>query len=237
MLPVSSSKLSIQSALGLGFGLGVGCLVLAARRLSTSARSQPPKKSQVYTRTGDGGTSSLYNGNRRGKNDPIFDALGNQDELNAVLGIAREHLCLHGNTGLVVKIEEIQSRLFDVGAAIATPPNSSEKKKKYTEFELTHTRTIEVWIDEMDEALSPLKHFVIPSGGLSSTHLNLARTVCRRTERSVVPLVEAGDVNPEVGRYLNRLSDFLFVASRVASVHEGTTEVLWKKHAPPPVEE
>lgn len=179
---------------------------------------------------GDTGLSSLYNGERRTKRDPVFEALGHQDELNAVLGIAREYCSISRNDALVAKLEEIQCRLFDVGASIATPATrSSDAKLKYTEFGSEFTLQLEDWIDEMDASLSPLQHFVIPSGGLCSVHLNLARTVCRRTERSVVPLIETGEVHPEVGRYLNRLSDMLFVASRVAAMHEGTKEILWRK--------
>lgn len=187
------------------------------------------KKSHLYTKTGDKGSSSLYNGERRVKCDPTFEALGNQDELNAVIGIAREHCSISGN-GLENMLVEIQCTLFDVGAAIATPlENSSEEKKKYVEFSPAFTSQVEEWIDELDASLPPLTNFVIPSGGLSSTNLNFARTVCRRAERSVVPLVLEGHVDGEVGKYLNRLSDFFFAASRVASHKEGKKEIIWKK--------
>ena len=85
----------------------------------------------------------------------------------------------------------------------------------------------------MDAPLPPLQHFVIPSGGLVSTHINLARAICRRAERAVVPMVQSGEIHPEVGRYLNRPSDFLFVASRVAAAREGTKEILWRKQEIP----
>eukprot|EP01041_Mallomonas_annulata_P005789 gene5789-11691_t len=161
------------------------------------------KKSPIYTKTGDTGSSMLYNGERRPKTDVVFEALGHQDELNACLGIAREYSELHG-IGLETMIAEIQSRLFDLGAAIATPvQTSSEEKKLYTEFSSEFTNQMEQWIDEMDSSLPPLKNFVIPSGGLCSTHLNLARTVCRRAERAVVPLVHAQQVDAETGKYLN----------------------------------
>ena len=170
------------------------------------------------------------------KQDPVFEALGHQDELNACIGIAREYCALNNNKDLASKLIEIQSRLFDLGAAVATPvPSSSEAKLRYTEFPPRHTAQLEQWIDEMDAGLPPLTHFVIPSGGLCSTHLHLARTVCRRAERAVVPLVARSEVHTEVGVYLNRLSDFLFVASRVASAHEGTKEIFWRKEMPPPL--
>lgn len=226
------------------FGLSViGGLVISTTRkflqkskssllFSTKISTSEPmirKKSQIYTRTGDNGSSSLYNGERRPKTDLVFEALGHQDELNACIGIAREYSELHG-IGLEDMLAEIQSRLFDLGAAVATPvQTSSEEKRQYTEFESVFTRQIESWIDELDSQLPPLKNFVIPSGGLCSTHLNLSRTVCRRAERSVVPLVLADQVDAEVGRFLNRLSDFLFVAGRTAAAQEGKAEILWTK--------
>jgi cob(I)alamin adenosyltransferase len=189
----------------------------------------PPKKSNVYTRTGDKGTSSLYNGERRSKTDQTFDALGNSDEVNAAIGIAREYCAISGN-GIDTMLVEIQCRLFDIGSAIATPiENSSQEKLAYVQFSPKFTIQLEKWIDELDSQLPPLKNFVIPSGGFSSVYLNLARTVCRRAERSVVPLVTCGQTDPEVGKYLNRLSDFLFVAGRFAAKTENKTEIIWQK--------
>lgn len=198
---------------------------------STSSKEvSARKKSNLYTRTGDKGTSSLYNGERRSKTDPIFEALGGTDELNASIGIAREH-CELVNNGLQHKLAEIQSRLFDLGANIATPASSSDEKKAYTEFPVSHTLKLEQWIDEIDSQLPPLKNFVIPSGGLCSTHLNMARAICRRAERQVVVLLEMERVSAETAKYLNRLSDFLFAASRFAAMHSGHVEILWKKHS------
>mmetsp|Transcript_1475 Transcript_1475/g.2803 ORF Transcript_1475/g.2803 Transcript_1475/m.2803 type:complete len:212 (-) Transcript_1475:377-1012(-) len=162
------------------------------------------KKSPLYTRTGDKGTSMLFNGERRSKSDPTFRALGDQDELNAAVGVAREYSSLSSN-GLEDKLVEIQCRLFDLGAAVATPINSSSTTKlSRTKFDSANTQVLESWIDELDSTLPPLKNFVIPSGGLCSVHFQLARTVCRRAERSVVALVREGHVDDEVGRYLNR---------------------------------
>lgn len=191
--------------------------------------SSTRKKSSIYTRTGDKGTSSLYNGERRSKDDLVFHALGNSDEMNAALGVAREYCAVAGN-GLESMLEEIQCRLFDVGAAIATPANSSsEKKLSYTKFEVSNIDELEEWIDRLDAELPPLTNFVIPSGGISATHLNLSRTVCRRLERSVIPLAAEGYVDAELARYLNRLSDFLFVCVRIAAKREGREEILWRK--------
>lgn len=189
------------------------------------------KKSQLYTRTGDKGTSSLYNGERRSKTDITFEVLGHQDELNAVIGIAREY-CILSNNGLEDMLAEIQSRLFDLGAAVATPSTSSQDKRQYTEFPSYHTEQLEFWIDELDSQLPPITNFVIPSGGFSCTHLNHARTVCRRAERAAVELVQSGKVDAEVGKYLNRLSDLLFVSGRIAASREKREENLWQKAKP-----
>ena len=211
--------------------------LIVNRTISTSNNNnnnnmkESRKKSQLYTRTGDKGTSSLYNGERRSKTDKTFEVLGHQDELNAVLGIAREY-CYISNNGLDNILAEIQSRLFDLGAAVATPTSSSQDKRQYTEFPSYHTEQLEIWIDELDSQLPPITNFVIPSGGLSCTHLNLARTVCRRAERSVVELVQSGKVDGEVGKYLNRLSDLLFVAGRIAASREKKVEMLWQKAKP-----
>eukprot|EP01038_Epipyxis_sp_PR26KG_P012810 gene12810-17173_t len=193
-------------------------------------KDEERKKSNLYTRTGDSGTSSLYNGERREKSELVFHALGHQDELNAVIGIAVEY-CLISNNGLDKMLIEIQSRLFDLGAAVATPTttSSTEDKKAYTLFSPKHTSRLEEWIDELDSDLPPLVNFIIPSGGLSATHLNLARTVCRRAERAVVPLMLDNVVDAEVCKYLNRLSDFLFAAMRTASKRENKPETIWKK--------
>mmetsp|Transcript_20757 Transcript_20757/g.21410 ORF Transcript_20757/g.21410 Transcript_20757/m.21410 type:complete len:208 (+) Transcript_20757:2-625(+) len=186
-------------------------------------------KSNIYTKTGDTGTSSLYNGERRFKTDIIFEVLGHQDELCASIGIAREY-CKLTNNGLNDMLIEIQSRLFDIGACVATPKNNSDEDKiQYVKFNEKHTQQLEKWIDLLDHELPPLRNFIIPSGGLSSTHLNLSRTICRRCERNIFHLIESNQVDLEVGKYLNRLSDFLFVASRIATQREGQEEVIWRK--------
>mmetsp|Transcript_798 Transcript_798/g.1190 ORF Transcript_798/g.1190 Transcript_798/m.1190 type:complete len:263 (-) Transcript_798:79-867(-) len=191
--------------------------------------TKPVKKSMIYTRTGDKGTSMLYSGERRSKNDVVFEAMGATDELNGVLGIAREY-CIMSNNGLDEPLADIQSRLFDIGAVIATPrSSSSESKISKTPFSESHTRDLEQLIDHMDSALPPLTTFILPSGGLSSTHLHLARSICRRAERRVVALVSEGEIELEVQKYLNRLSDFLFSAARYASFKERRPETVWQK--------
>lgn len=219
----------------------LGCMVVR-RRLNTSppgtGNDKPPsssdkerKKSMLYTRTGDKGESSLYNGERRSKTDPVFEALGEQDELCAAIGIAREY-CAIGRNNLSPMLIEIQSRLFDLGAAVATPRNTSSVDKiVYTAFNPKHTEQLELWIDTLDAEMPPLTTFIIPSGGLSSTHLHMARVVCRRAERAVVPLIADMQIDVEVGRYLNRLSDLLFAAARVAAQREQREEIEWRKAA------
>lgn len=187
------------------------------------------KKSPLYTRTGDRGTSMLFNGERRSKSDQTFRALGDQDELNAIIGVAREYSNA-SNNGLEDQLIEIQCRLFDLGAAVATPiDNSSSTKLTLTKFDESNTKILEKWIDELDAQLPPLKNFVIPSGGLCSVHFQLARTVCRRAERSVVTLVQDDQVDGEVGKYLNRLSDYLFAAARYSAKHDNNEEIIWRK--------
>jgi len=197
--------------------------------LSSDIKTKKKKKSSLYTRTGDKGSSSLYNGERRPKTDVVFEVLGNQDELCTILGIAR-HYCEESSNGLGDVLADIQSRLFDLGAAVATPmQTSSDEKVRFTTFPQVFTKQLEQEIDSLDSQLPPIDTFCIPSGGLSSVHLNHARTVCRRAERSVVPLVLAEQVDSEVGKYLNRLSDFLFAAARTAAHREGKIETLWRK--------
>ena len=204
--------------------------VCALRFARCQFSSGTGRKAPIYTKTGDKGTSALFNGERREKDDAVFDALGHTDELNAFVGVAKEHCKLSGN-GLVPALSIIQSRMLDVGSAVATPrrnTNSSARIER-TSFGANHVLAVEQWIDELDEQLPPLKNFILPSGGLASAHLHVARAVCRRAERSVIPLVSTGDVEPAVQIYLNRLSDFLFTAARFAAHKEGNEESIYQK--------
>jgi len=188
---------------------------------------------KIYTKTGDKGTSSLYNGERRPKDDMVFEALGATDELNAAVGVAREYCVLAGSplSDQAAWLEDVMSRLLDVGSAVATPRDStqSESKLNHTAFSEQSVDTLERQIDAMDTALAPLKNFILPGGGLCAAHFHVARTVCRRAERRVWPLVQSGAVDPVVGRYLNRLSDFLFTCARYAAHAAGEREVIYKK--------
>jgi len=185
-------------------------------------------KAKVYTKTGDKGTSSLYNMKRLSKDDDHFHALGDTDELNGQLGMAREFCLQAGHVELEGYISEIQSRLFDVGACVATPRlTSSAAQLERTAFHAESITDLENWMDAMDEKLPPLKHFILPSGGFTSSCLHVARSICRRAERRIVPLVQEGDCDEVVMRYMNRLSDFLFVAARYVAMQEGKEEVKW----------
>jgi ATP:cob(I)alamin adenosyltransferase len=185
---------------------------------------------KVYTRTGDKGSTSLFSGERRPKDDAVFAALGDVDELNAALGVAREHclddvrLACFANSAKIV-----QHHLLDLGAAIATPRTSaSERKIERTEFRGRELSiNLEEDIDYMTETLEPLKTFILPGGGKAGAAFHVARTVCRRAERSVHPLVDSGETESDVLVYLNRLSDWLFTAARACSHALDVKENTW----------
>jgi len=189
-----------------------------------------PRKSTLYTRTGDKGESSLYNAERRPKDDEVFRALGEVDELQAHLALVAEYSRLDEN-GLYDTIREIQSRLIDIGSAVGTPRQSttSERKLQRSGFAEKHVVRLEKQTDVIDAKIPRLTSFVLAGGGITAAHLHVARTVCRRAERAVVPLVRSGDTESSVGRYLNRLSDMLFASARYSTVVAGREEVAYKK--------
>eukprot|EP00802_Teleaulax_amphioxeia_P024199 Tamp_24870.p1 GENE.Tamp_24870~~Tamp_24870.p1 ORF type:complete len:289 (+),score=34.97 Tamp_24870:1-867(+) len=201
----------------------------------------PARCVSIYTKTGDKGRSSLFTGERRRKDDAVFQALGDIDELTVAIGVAREYCSREPATHtLADRLTEIQCRLLDVGSHVATPPPATgtsgpelDGKLQRTAMRSEWVAALETWIDEMDSALPPLTNFILPSGGLASLSLHQARSICRRAERSVVTArqsddhgqgagaQERGDAGGEggggrggAGVYLNRLSDFLFVAAR-----------------------
>jgi len=183
----------------------------------------------VYTRTGDGGEACLYNMERRSKDDLVFQALGDTDELNSIVGVARE-FCVEEGNGLEEELATIQSRLLDVGSAVATPiATSTQAKLKRASFPEGCDKTLEERIDAMDEELPALANFILPSGGRAASFLHLARTVCRRAERAAVPLARDGQLERSVVIFLNRLSDYLFTAARYAALKAGKPEVAYKK--------
>jgi cob(I)alamin adenosyltransferase len=180
---------------------------------------------RIYTRTGDRGTTALASGERRPKYDLRIEAYGTVDETNACVGLARLHT---GGDELDPMLGRIQNDLFDLGADLATP--EAGKPLTYEPLRITDAQVerLEREIDELNGELSPLRSFVLPGGTPAAAALHLARTVCRRAERLAVELAARPDetVSPPVIRYLNRLSDFLFVAARSAN-HRGARDVLW----------
>lgn len=185
---------------------------------------------KIYTKTGDQGETSLFTGQRVSKNDPIIQAVGSVDECNCAIGLALSHLPEQlGETKNQLIL--IQHALFDVGAAIATPrTRASNYKINKTRFDEKATAKLEEWIDEMEKELPPLKTFILPGGHPAGAALHLARSICRRAERDVVPLNEHEDVSDVVFMYLNRLSDYLFVVSRYVNQTLACTETKWEHH-------
>jgi cob(I)alamin adenosyltransferase len=178
---------------------------------------------KIYTKTGDAGQTGLFGGARVSKASERVGAYGEIDELNSVIGLARAHgLESRKNNWLA----RIQSELFDLGAELSTV---QEKQDSVAQFWLgdEDIAKLEAHIDELETELAPLKAFVLPGGSTTASALHLARTVCRRAERSLVALAAGEPVRPEVLRYVNRLSDLLFVMARSANRDEGLPDVPW----------
>eukprot|EP00041_Stephanoeca_diplocostata_P011157 m.180974 g.180974 ORF g.180974 m.180974 type:complete len:251 (-) comp18440_c0_seq1:1015-1767(-) len=195
---------------------------------TTPHRLDGEQKFKIYTRTGDKGTSMLFTGERRAKDDIIFTALGHTDELNSFIGLAREY-CVDANNGLEGQLEEIQCRLLELGSHIATPRDSgNEGRLLRTTFHEKHTDNLELLIDNMDETLPALKNFILASGGKTSAALHCCRSICRRAERSLVELHRGNAIDSHAYKYINRLSDYFFTAARFAAQHEGQKEVVFK---------
>ena len=184
---------------------------------------------RIYTRTGDGGATRLATGEEVSKTDARVEAYGDVDETNATLGLAR----LHADGALDGLLERIQNDLFDLGADLATPERPG-KPLAFEALRITQGQVdrLEREIDAMNDELSPLTSFVLPAGSPAATHLHLARTVCRRAERRAVALsaFPGEAVSPAALKYLNRLSDLLFVAARWAN-DRGAADVLWRPGA------
>jgi cob(I)alamin adenosyltransferase len=173
---------------------------------------------KIYTRTGDDGTTGLAGNTRLQKDDARIEAMGDLDELNSVIGLLlTENLSAEARTLLV----HIQHRLFDLGGELAMP--------QYQTVGVNETAELEAAIDSWNKSLPPLKEFILPGGCRSGAQCHLARTVCRRVERRLVHLHHVTAQRPEVLRYLNRLSDLLFVLARVLNREAGTEVVYWQK--------
>lgn len=187
------------------------------------------KLNKIYTRTGDAGTTGLATGERVSKASLRVAAYGDVDECNSALGVARLHA--GGDPALDAVLERIQNELFDLGADLATP---DAPDLGYTPLRIVQSQVdrLEHDLDALNAGMGALTSFILPAGPPLSAHLHLARTVCRRAERGAAALLEAEPegVSPAALRYLNRLSDYLFVAARHAAAGAGG-DVLWRPGA------
>ena len=180
--------------------------------------------SKIYTRTGDGGETALGDGTRVPKFSARVAAYGTVDETNATVGLARLHAKAEADTALA----RISNDLFDLGADLCTPDIENDASAPYPRLRMIAAQVdrLEAEIDAMNVRLTPLRSFVLPGGTPLAAQLHLCRTICRRAERLVVELAAEEPVNPEAVKYLNRLSDWFFVAGRIANA-DGTQDVLW----------
>lgn len=178
--------------------------------------------SKIYTRTGDDGTTGLGDGSRTDKDGARVAAYGTTDELNSVIGLV---LALEVPDSVGRVLHEIQHHLFDLGGELCIPGHQA--------IQQTHIDWLEQTLDHFNSDLPPLKDFILPGGSQAAASCHLARTVCRRAERLVVSLQRVESVPPFSMKYLNRLSDLLFVIARVLARHQGGSEVLWQKDRAP----
>jgi cob(I)alamin adenosyltransferase len=180
--------------------------------------------SKIYTKTGDAGETALGNGSRIAKHAPRVSAYGTVDETNATVGLARQHATGEMDAALA----RISNDLFDLGADLCTPDMHLDAALPYTPLRMiaSQVERLEHEIDAMNARLTPLRSFILPGGSALAAQLHLCRTVCRRAERLVVELASMEDINTEAVRYLNRLSDWFFVAGRIAN-NDGKDDVLW----------
>ena len=183
---------------------------------------------KIYTKTGDKGTTALYGGNRVSKASARVESYGNIDELNSFIGLAKSEIT---DEKVLNQLKKIQFDLFTLGSESATPtdkPTLANGKSRLTlMISETEIEELENWMDEYETQLEPLQYFILPGGGKSATALHVCRTVCRRAERSLVFLNESEEVRPELIKYLNRLSDYLFVLARYVSKLNEEKEEYW----------
>ena len=180
--------------------------------------------SKIYTKTGDAGETALGNGARVAKHSLRVQAYGTVDETNATLGLAR----LHAGGPMDEALKRIQNDLFDLGADLCRPDMARDHEAGYVPLRILSSQVarLESEIDGMNAALEPLRSFILPGGSALAAHLHICRTVSRRAERLTVELATMEEINPEAVKYLNRLSDWFFVAARIAN-DEGRADVLW----------
>ena len=179
---------------------------------------------KIYTKTGDDGETALGNGARVAKHSMRVTAYGTVDEANATVGMAR----LHTDDALNAALARIQNDLFDLGADLCRPDMERDADAEYPPLRIFKSQVdrLETEIDSMNSQLEPLRSFILPGGSPLAAHLHLCRTVSRRAERHTVQLATMETVNPDAVKYLNRLSDWFFVAARVAN-ENGRADVLW----------
>jgi len=177
---------------------------------------------KIYTKTGDAGETGLFGGGRVAKDSPRVQAYGEVDELNAALGVARAA----GVGALDGLCQSLQEQLFTVGAVLATP-RGTKADAHLPQLQPAWIAEMEAAVDRLDGELPKMSHFILPGGTPGSAALHLARTVCRRAERRVVPLVREGTVDAQVLVFLNRLSDLLFMMARAVNHRAGVEDVKW----------
>ena len=178
---------------------------------------------KIYTKTGDKGQTSLVGGTRVSKTELRIEAYGTVDELNSYVGLVRDQAVNNGRKDI---LKEIQDRLFTIGSILASEPEQT--KKRIPDLHESDIELLEKEMDRMDESLEPMRFFILPGGHQSVSFGHLARTVCRRAERVVLRLAEESEVNDLVIRYLNRLSDYLFVLCRIMIRELNIEEISWK---------
>jgi len=180
---------------------------------------------KIYTRTGDAGETSLFGGARVAKNDARIEAYGTVDELSSFIGVARAAWPQSVVQSVVdAQLHQAQIDLFEVGAHLASPGTS-----RFPGVDVARIEELERAIDAMTSELAPLTSFILPGGSLAASQLHVARTVCRRAERLVVALHDDSEATRSTIAYLNRLSDYLFVAARYANAKHGVDDVPWKR--------
>ena len=183
------------------------------------------KLNKVYTRTGGKGTTGLGTGERRSKADLRIEAFGTVDEANSCIGMARIHTGA-SHPEIDAMLARIQNEMFDLGADLCVPDDGKPPEYEPLRIIASQVKQLEADIDRLNKALQPLKSFILPGGSPAAAALHLARTTARRAERLMVALAEKEKVGPEALKYINRLSDFLFVAARAVN-DNGNADVLW----------
>lgn len=178
---------------------------------------------KIYTKTGDKGTTSLVGGTRVSKTELRIEAYGTVDELNSYIGLVRDQKVNEHRKDI---LKEIQDRLFTIGSILASEPEQT--KKRIPDLHESDIELLEKEMDSMDALLEPMRFFILPGGHQSVSFAHLARTVCRRAERIVIRLSEESEVNDLIIRYLNRLSDYIFVLCRMMAKELEIEEIAWK---------